>query len=160
MIQINRQMGQPDIIWWYAAKRWGRPTGASLRMAIVGTATQAITVQQVGVLERVGKLIVTWQADDRADEYNVQWRRLNQSWEQAVSDGQEALRTRYNMYLNDPDGNDTLGGPGYAITNLDQYVYYEIRVLGLEDKYPGRVQSSNLVIGATRPATPAYLGPI
>ena len=159
VIQINRQMGQPDIIWWYAAKRWGRPTGASLRMAIVGTATQAITVQQVGVLERVGKLIVTWQADDLADEYKVQWRRLDQTWPQAVFAGQQARRTRYNMYLNDPDGNDTLGGPGYAITHLEQYVYYEIRVLGLQDEFPGRVQSSNLVIGATRPETPAYVGP-
>ena len=102
-------------------------------------------------------MIVTWQADDLADEYKVQWRRLDQSWEQAVSAGQEALRTRYNMYLPGPD---TLGAPGYEITNLDQYVYYEIRVLGLQNRYPGRVQSSNLVIGATRRKRPPTSGPI
>ena len=60
------------------------------------------------------------------------------------------------MYL---PGADTRGAPGYAITHLEQYVYYEIRVLGLQTKYPGLVQSSNLVIGATRPETPDYLGP-
>ena len=70
--------------------------------------------------------------------------------------GQEEVLSRYNIYLAGPD---TLGAPGYEITNLDQYVYYEIRVLGLQDKYPGLVQSTNLVIGATRPATPAYIGP-
>ena len=44
--------------------------------------------------------------------------------------GQEEVLSRYNIYLPGPD---TLGGPGYAITHLDQYVYYEIRVLGLQD---------------------------
>ena len=147
--------GPPELDW-IRAVRWSSPTPATLMMRFAGTASQAIDVQQVGVLERVGKLIVTWQADDLADEYKVQWRRLDQTWERAVSTGQEEVLSRYNIYLAGPD---TLGAPGYEITNLDQYVYYEIRVLGLQDKYPGLVQSTNLVIGATRPETPAYIGP-
>ena len=156
VVRIAFAEDEQPLVDWITGKRWSLPTRGTLLMRFAGTASQPITVQQVGVLERVGKLIVTWQADDRADEYKVQWRRLDQTWPQAVFDGQEALRTRYNMYLPGPD---TLGAPGYAITNLEQYVYYEIRVLGLQDKYPGLVQSTNLVIGATRPATPAYIGP-
>ena len=147
--------GPPELDW-IRVMRWSSPTPATLMMRFAGTAIQAIEVQQVGVLERVGSLIVTWQAHDRVDDYKVQWRRWDQTWEQAEAAGQEALRNRHNQYL---PGDDTLGGPGHELKNLTPYQRYEIRVFGLQDKYPDLFVSSRLVAGATRLETPDDVGP-
>ena len=156
--------------WWFRSGR--------LAAFPYGVVIEPIQVRGVGVLERVRSLVAVWKMNQAVDDYQLQWRRPNQTWEQALKDGQEttiaaegAQRPEtddevgtpidYNTHTSprSPNVEFSTSGLGHTIGNLAPFVRYELRVLGLSDDHPERVIPSLSVIGSARDEPPEDVGP-
>ena len=156
--------------WWFRSGR--------LAAFPYGVVIEPIQVRGVGVLERVRSLVAVWKMNQAVDDYQLQWRRPNQTWEQALKDGQETTIAAESAQR--PETDDEVGTPidyntqtsphspnvefstsglGHTIGNLSPFVRYEVRVLGLSDDHPERVIPSLSVIGSARDEPPEDVGP-